>query len=235
MLQKVSVGIGLGMLAGLPGMTAGAQVPTTGAKTSVRTYQDLHIPELLTGKTFDLSLHKARRSFWKGATTATYAYNNENFWGPTLVFNRGDQVQIHVKNELEEETTAHWHGLHIPAAMDGGPHQLIAPGKTWSPAFKVQNNAGTYWYHPHPHGATQKQLTYGAGGFIIIKDPAEAALALPRTYGVDDIPLALTSRRFYTNDQLSFEGDNDKYGDYPIANGVMDAQVRPRQIFRGAR
>ena len=117
--------------------------------------------------------------------------------------------------------------------MDGGPHQLIGAGKTWSPSFKVKNNAGLYWYHPHAHETTQKQITYGAGGLIIIRDPAEAKLNLPRTYGVDDIPLVFTSRRFYQNNEFSFEGDNDKYGDYPLANGVMDAETTlPAQVVR---
>lgn len=198
-----------------------------------RPYQDLIIPEALTGTNFDLDLHKSSRSFWKGAITATYAYNKQQFWGPTLILNQGDNVKINVHNRLDEETTAHWHGLHIPAKADGGPHQIIPAGSSWSAEFTVKNRASTYWYHPHVHEKTQKQLTYGAGGFIIIRDPQEAALPLPRSYGVDDIPLVFTSRRFYKNDQFSFEADNDKYGDFLLANGVLDAQVKlPAQFVR---
>lgn len=203
------------------------------ARTSARPFQKLHIPEAISGQNFHLNLHKTKASFWKGATTDTYAYNNESFWGPTLIFNQGDNVQLHVTNDLGEPTTTHWHGLHIPAMMDGGPHQLIPAGKTWSPAFVVKNHAGTYWYHPHAHETTQKQLTMGAGGMIIIKDPVEAALKLPRTYGVDDIPLALTSRRFYPTQQFSQEGDNDKYGDFELVNGTLDPEVGlPSQFVR---
>ena len=202
-------------------------------QTTKRPYQNLHIPELLEGTTFNLDLHRSSKSFWPGAKTQTYAYNKESFWGPTLVFNQGETVHLNVKNDLTEPTTAHWHGMHIPAKMDGGPHELIAPGSTWSPSFKVMNHAATYWYHPHVHEATQKQLTYGAGGLIIVRDPQEAALALPRTYGVDDIPLALSSRRFYTNQEFSFEGDNDKYGDFMLVNGTLDAQVSlPAEFVR---
>lgn len=203
------------------------------AQTRTRPFQKLHIPEAIGGKTFTLNLHKSRKSFWQGATTDTYAYNGESFWGPTLIFQQGDTVTLHVKNELDEPTTTHWHGFHIPAIMDGGPHQLVAAGKTWSPTFTVKNSAGTYWYHPHAHETTQKQLTMGAGGLIIIKDPVEAALKLPRTYGVDDIPLVLTSRRFYKNDQFSQEGDNDKYGDFEFVNGTLDPEVGlPAQFVR---
>ena len=202
-------------------------------KTQTRRYQPLHIPELVSGTTFNLNLHQSSKSFWKDASTTTYAYNNENFWGPTLVFNQGETVRINVRNSLSEPTTTHWHGMHIPANVDGGPHEIIESGKSWSPSFKVLNHAGTYWYHPHAHQLTQKQLTYGAGGLIIVRDPIESKLHLPRTYGVDDIPLALTSRRFYKNQQFSFEGDNDKYGDYLLANGTLDPEVTlPSQFVR---
>lgn len=198
-----------------------------------RPFQDLWIPPLLTGTSFDLTLSASTKSFWAGATTKTLGYNGAPFWGPTLVFNAGDTVKLKVTNATAEATTVHWHGLHLPAVMDGGPHALIEPGATWTPSFTVMNRAATYWYHPHPHEATQKQLTYGAGGLILVKDPIEAALKLPRTYGVDDIPLVFTSRRFYADDQFSFEGDNDKYGDYLLANGTLDPQVSlPAQVVR---
>lgn len=200
---------------------------------NARPYQDLWIPPAITGNSFDLKLGQSSKSFWAGAVTKTYAFNDLKFWGPTLIMTQGQTVQLHVKNALDEPTTVHWHGLHLPAAMDGGPHQLIVPGGTWSPSFVVKNNAATYWYHPHPHGATQKQLTMGAGGLIIIRDPIESALKLPRTYGVDDIPLVLTSRRFLQDDQFSQEGDNDKYGDYPLTNGTLDPQTNlPAQLVR---
>lgn len=156
-------------------------------------YQTLRIPEVLTGTEFALTLAASTMAYREGAPTTTYGYNGAAFWGPTLIMNRGDMVQMHVNNRLAQSTTTHWHGFHIPAAMDGGPHQPIPAGTTWSPRFEIKNNAGTYWYHPHLHHTTQAQLTYGAGGLIIVRDAQEAALALPRTYGVDDIPLVLMS------------------------------------------
>ncbi len=198
-----------------------------------RPYQDLHIPEALSGTQFQLHLHPGRHSFWPGATTATYSYNKEPFWGPTLILNKGDQVIIQVTNDLSEPTTVHWHGLHIPAKEDGGPHQLVPPGGVWTSHFRVANNASTYWYHPHPHESTQKQLTMGAGGLIIVHDPEEAKLNLPRTYGVDDIPLVFSSRRFTKANEFSSRGDSDKYGDFLFCNGTLDAQVSlPQQWVR---
>ena len=203
------------------------------AQAEKRPFQKLHIPELMAGTSFNLNVHKSSRSFWSGATTQTFAFHNETFWGPTLVLKQGDTVTLHVKNDLDEPTTTHWHGMHLPAAADGGPLQVIAAGGTWSPSFKVTNGAGTYWYHPHAHETTQKHLTMGAGGLIIIKDPVESALPLPRDYGVDDIPLVLTSRRFDLKDQFSSNGDSDKYGDFAFANGTLDAEIGlPAQIVR---
>jgi bilirubin oxidase len=198
-----------------------------------RPFQNLWIPPLLEGKNINLTLSQTSKSFWPGATTQTYGFNQAEFWGPTLVLNRDETVNIHVKNALNEPTTVHWHGLHLPATMDGGPHQEIPAGGTWDPSFQVKNNAATYWYHPHAHGTTQKQITMGAGGLIIVKDPQEAKLPLPRTYGVDDLPVVLTSRRFYANQEFSQEGDDDKYGDFLLTNGTLDAQVSlPAQFVR---
>jgi bilirubin oxidase len=210
----------------------GGKGRTGGVVVSNRPLQDLWIPPLVEGKTFNLELTQSTRKFLAGTTT-TMGFNGASFWGPTLVFNQGETVQVNFKNNLEEVTTVHWHGFHLPATMDGGPHQTIAAGGTWSPSWKVANNAGTYWYHPHPHELTQKQIAMGAGGLIIVRDPEEAKLGLPRTYGVDDLPVVLTSRRFTSSNQFSYDGDNDKYGDYLLTNGVMDAQTKlPAQWVR---
>lgn len=203
--------------------------PTTTPTTT--TYNDLWIPPTLTGTTFDLTLSKSTKQIKTGNATKTYGYNGNSFWGPTLIMNKGDFVKLNVKNNLTETTTTHWHGFHIPPVMDGGPHQMIEAGATWSPSFEVKNNAGTYWYHPHLHEKTYEQLTYGAGGLIIIKDPTESALALPRTYGTDDIPLVLTSRRY--NSDNSFDITDHAYGDYMLVNGTADPQISlPKQFVR---
>ena len=211
-----------------PTGTTDTTTTTTGA-----TYNALFIPPTITGTTFNLTLAKSTKQFRSGAATNTYGYNGNNFWGPTLILNQGDSVQMNVTNNLTDTTTTHWHGFHIAPQMDGGPHQTIAPGQTWSPSFVVRNSAATYWYHPHLHEKTFDQLTMGAGGLIIIKDPVEAALALPRTYGVDDIPVVLTSRRFLTGNQFSKNIAIDIYGDYMLTNGTLNAQVTlPKQYVR---
>lgn len=188
----------------------------------------LWIPPLLegtatpTGTEFNLSVPATSKSFLSGKETATYSYNGAGFWGPTLVFNKGDKVTIHVNNNLSEQSTTHWHGLHVPAAMDGGPMQVVEPGALWSPTFTVMNQAATFWYHPHLHTTTAKQLALGAGGFLLVRDADEAKLALPRTYGVDDLPVVLTSRTFDASNQIQTD---TIYGDRLLANGTLNAEA----------
>ena len=205
---------------------------TSSTSSTDTSYNALFIPPTLSGTTFNLTLSQSSKQFFKtGAATTTYAYNGQSIWGPTLIMNKGDNVIMNVTNGLTDTTTVHWHGFHVPAKMDGGPHQKIAPNATWSPYFTVMNNAATYWYHPHLHQKTYEQLTMGAGGLIIVKDPIEAALNLPRTYGTDDIPLVLTSRRF--NSDKSFDVTTHAYGDYELVNGTINPQVSlPKQYVR---
>ena len=195
-------------------------------------YNNLWIPDTLTGTTFNLSLHTATKQIMaSGPATNTYAYNTANFWGPTLIMNQGECVQINLTNNLPDMTTTHWHGFHIPAITDGGPHQPIEPGAVWSPFFKIRNNAATYWYHPHLHEKTLEQVVMGAGGLIIVRDSLEATLPLPRKYGIDDIPVVLTSRRYTPTNQ--FITNNTVYGDYMLTNGTLNAQVSlPKQYVR---
>jgi blue copper oxidase len=207
--------------------TAAADTTTT---TSSEGFNALWIPPLLEGTTFDLTLAASSATLLDGKGAATIAYNNAPMWGPTLLMKKGATVTVNVTNDLDEETTAHWHGVHLPADMDGGPHQVVQPGDTWSPSWTVKNNAATYWYHPHAHELTWPQLNRGAGGFIIVQDDDESALALPRTYGVDDIPLVLTSRKFTSDGEIDTAAI---YGDHLLANATLNAEVQlPAQMVR---
>ena len=198
------------------------------ATAQAQTYNTLWIPDTLSGTNFTLTARDTFKQMVSGNQTITAAYNG-NFWGPTMIWNKGDVVHLTVNNQLQDTTTVHWHGMHLPAIMDGGPHQTIPPYTTWSPYWKVDNNAATYWYHPHLHMDAEKQLTQGLGGLIIVRDSIESALALPRTYGVDDIPVILTDRSFDASKQFTVV----PYGDSMVTNGVLRAQYTvPAQIVR---
>jgi bilirubin oxidase len=198
---------------------------------TAQSYNALWIPDTLSGTNFNLTIKDTfTQLISPGNQTLTGGINNK-FWGPTLFINQGQTVHMNVTNNLNDSTTIHWHGMHLPAVMDGGPHQVIPPGTLWQPYWNVTNKAGTYWYHPHLHEMTLEHLTKGIGGFIIVRDAEESALNLPRKYGVDDIPIVLTSRRYDANNQFVTQATS--YGDYMLTNGTPDAAVSlPKQWVR---
>lgn len=106
-----------------------------------------------------------------GRPVSAITFNGE-LPGPTLRFREGEDVTIHVKNKLDEDTSVHWHGLLLPGMMDGVPglngYPGIKPGETFTYRFKVRQS-GTYWYHSHS-GAQEQAGLYGA----LILEPREA-------------------------------------------------------------
>jgi bilirubin oxidase len=174
---------------------------------------------------FELSIGSSSHDFGSGVATETVSYNGQSILGPTLRWQSGANVQLAVTNELDEGTTAHWHGADVPAEDDGGPHSMIEPGQTWLADFEVIQPAATLWYHPHMMGTSAEQVFHGAAGMIIVDDDNPAAAALPNSYGVDDIPVILQDREFDAAGQLSFEIDNDDDGDWNpdlTVNGTAD-------------
>ena len=169
----------------------------------------LPIPDTLTGPNLVLNMHKDSVQFFPGTISRTYAFNQYKYLGPTLIFNKGSNVNITVNNQLGDTTTVHWHGIHLPSKWDGGPHTPILPNASWNPQFTVMDHAATYWYHPHLHMKTAEQAIKGAAGLIIVRDPAEAALVLPRKYSVDDIPLVIQSQQYDNLNQAMPKGMQD--------------------------
>ena len=194
-----------------------------------QSYNNMWIPDTLSGATFNLNIKDTFAQIVNTGNQTITGGINGKFWGPTLFFNKGDVVHMNVKNGLNDSTTLHWHGMHLPAVMDGGPHQIIPPGTTWQPYWEVKNEASTYWYHPHLHEMTEEQITKGIGGLIIVRDEVESKLALPRTYGVDDIPLVLSDRDISTSNQFTVV----PYGDSMMTNMTLRAQYTvPAQVVR---
>ena len=91
-------------------------------------------------RVFELSAQPGSTELRPGVASDTWGFNGP-YLGPTLRAARGEDVLVHVHNDLAEATTVHWHGMHLPAAMDGGPHQLIDPGKSWSPNCPVKTSS----------------------------------------------------------------------------------------------
>ena len=83
---------------------------------------------------------------------------------------QGQTLPFDVSNSIDEVSTLHWHGLHIPGDVDGGPHQQIDPGATWSPNVPIIQRASMNWFHSHAHGKTAKQVYRGLAGVMLIED-----------------------------------------------------------------
>jgi suppressor of ftsI len=173
-------------------------------------------------RSFQLVAQEGSRTFRPGEPTATWGFNQDHL-GPTIVAERTEHVRIAVTNALPETTTVHWHGMHLPARMDGGPHQTIAPGETWTPHWQIDQPAATLWYHPHLHGTTEEQVGRGLAGMVILRDTSERALALPRTYGLDDIPVIVQDANFTDSGQFiaGERGFAGQMGTTLLVNGAV--------------
>ena len=167
---------------------------------------------------FSLGVQAGDTQLKDGAPTRTWGVNG-TYLAPTIRARRGESVELAVHNGLDQETSLHWHGMHLPAAMDGGPHQPVAAGETWTPRWTVDQRAATLWYHPHVHGATADHTYRGLTGLFIVDDDETDALGLPSTYGVDDVPMIVQDR--------AFDGDNQFVERVPLAGslGVIGDEI----------
>jgi blue copper oxidase len=184
--------------------------------------QELAIPPIAHSRiedgarVFDLTAAAGTHEIAPGERMAGWGFNGP-YLGPTIRANIGERVRIDVHNELDDPTTVHWHGAHLPAEMDGGPHQMVAPGDTWSPSWRIDQNAATLWYHPHPHGETEEHVQHGLAGMLIVDDPSDPVQrALPHEYGVDDIPVIVQDKSI-DNGQIDVR---DERGDTILVNGT---------------
>jgi FtsP/CotA-like multicopper oxidase with cupredoxin domain len=174
------------------------------------------------GNAVNLKVMSGRHAFIEGKPTRTYGYSAPVL-GPVVRVRRGDEVQVTVDNALDTVTTVHWHGLLAPGYNDGGPQQLIQPSKNWRPVLKINQPAATLWFHPHPHHDTARQIYMGLTGMIIVDDGSDARLNLPRTYGVDDLPIILQDRWFDSDGSIGY--DNNDLNALDIAYGARGETI----------
>ena len=151
-----------------------------------------------------------------------------SYLGPILRFRKGQKIRIRLRNELPEPTITHWHGLHVPALMDGHPMYAIDPGEVFVYEFEMLNRAGMYIYHPHPHEATATQVYHGLAGAILVNDEEEQALGLPS--GEYEIPVVIQDRTFDDQNQLVYgRGMHFArfgfYGERILVNGRPDFRI----------
>ncbi|MEX8501819.1 MAG: multicopper oxidase family protein [Leptothrix ochracea] len=213
---------------GMGGM--GTMNPTPLINPNLASARPLPIVPLATGtvdgtgtRRHSLSAQAGTSQLVSGVNTSTWGYNGA-LLGPALLLRQGEATALTVQNTLAETTTAHWHGLLVPADMDGGPHQEILAGSSWTAAFTVSNAPSTCWYHPHTHGATGRQVIQGLGGLLIIEDSASAQALLPHVWGVDDVALVFQDRRFNADGSIDYaltpaDKGRGYQGDHLLVNG----------------
>lgn len=173
----------------------------------------------------DLTAAPLRTELVAGRTCTTWAYNGR-LPGPTIDVREGDDVVVHFRNLLDEESTIHWHGLHLPFESDGSPFHPVPPGGEFRYAFTVPHGtAGTYWYHPHPHHRTGFQVAHGLHGAFIVRAADDPLAHLPEQVLVlwDNRFSAEGSPEFHHPESLDGRRDfeNGREGDHHFVNGVL--------------
>src|SRR5690625_3704157 len=172
---------------------------------------------------YTIEAKKGQTEIFEGIQTETLGYNSP-FLGPVVRLKKGQTAHVKLKNSLDKATTFHWHGLVIGGKADGGPHDVIQPGEEKEITFKVQQDAATLWFHPHPLGDTARQVYEGLAGLLYIEDDGNN----PYVYGENDFPLIIQDRTFNNQKQLDY-----RFAQFP--DGTMGERSEERRVGREQR
>jgi FtsP/CotA-like multicopper oxidase with cupredoxin domain len=159
----------------------------------------------------------ARETAWEiapGVTVSAWGYQGL-VPGPTIVAHVGDTIVAHLVNNLPEATVIHWHGLRLPAAMDGTAcvQGLVQPGERFEYRFEVPD-AGTFWYHSHANETVQ--IERGLYGAIVVLGPHEPTFDAERLLVFDDLKL---DRRGHIAKTALFDRHSGREGRMLLING----------------
>ena len=150
--------------------------------------------------------------------------------GPTLYWREGDVAVIKVTNRLREPTSIHWHGVRVPADMDGVPglsFRGIMPGESFTYRIPVKQS-GTYWYHSH--SGMQEQL--GLHGALVVQPkgqephPADREHVVVLSDWTDEDPMAVMAN-------LKEQGDYYNYGQRTV--GSLTRELKRDGLARTLR
>jgi FtsP/CotA-like multicopper oxidase with cupredoxin domain len=167
---------------------------------------------------------EAREMDWQfkpGRSTRAWGFAGQ-IPGPTIEAHVGDVVEVRLTNALPEPTAIHWHGLRIPAAMDGTEmvQRPVEPGQTFTYRFKVPD-AGTFWYHPHVNETVQ--LERGLYGPFIVRGEVEPELDAERVLVFDDVQLDRKGQIKPPGWWL--ESHNGREGSTRLVNGKQEPEL----------
>jgi FtsP/CotA-like multicopper oxidase with cupredoxin domain len=212
-----------------------ASQPLTGAAQSADAFTPTYLKnQSKTPHTVEVTITAApaRLEIKPGVVSDVYAYDGR-IPGPTLELREGDRVIVHFVNRLPEVSTIHWHGLALPAAMDGSPLHPVEPGTTFDYVFTVKpGTAGTYWYHPHPHHTTGHQVAKGLYGSIVVRAEDDPIASLPEKL------IVLSDNRVLPDGTIDLPELNTPAGRIDFENGregdvlMVNGRVKPTLSIR---
>src|SRR5205823_2164603 len=150
-----------------------------------------------------------------------FAYNGQ-VPGPLIEAEVGDSVQVRLTNNLPQSTTIHWHGLRVPADMDGteAVQPPVEPSGTFEYRFVVPD-AGTFWYHSHVNET--EQLERGLYGALIVRGPDEPQLDGERILLLDDLKLDETGALAPFGDEHEHHAGRE--GDVRLVNSEQEPEL----------
>jgi FtsP/CotA-like multicopper oxidase with cupredoxin domain len=160
-----------------------------------------------------------------GKSVAAWGFNGQ-VPGPIIKAKKGDTLVLKLRNNLCEPTIIHWHGIRLPAAMDGTAEvqKPIQPGEEFEYRFELPD-AGTFWYHSH-HNETV-QMERGMYGAIIVDDEADPVVDAEKVFMIDD--MKLTANFEFTKPSWALprliEKHDGRQGDTLLINGKVDSVV----------
>jgi FtsP/CotA-like multicopper oxidase with cupredoxin domain len=142
--------------------------------------------------------------------------------GPIIEARQGETLVVRLTNRLDEPTTIHWHGLRLPAPMDGtqSVQPTIAPGEMFEYRFALPD-AGTFWYHPHTNETVQ--LERGLYGVLVVRGADEPVVDRDRVLVFDDV--RLNSRGEIAKPGGLIERHNGRRGKVRLLNGRVNPML----------
>jgi bilirubin oxidase len=181
-----------------------------------------------------------REPIFPGRSTDLWAYRGGHggvaIVNPTLRIRRGEQFDVTLANRLGEDTTIHWHGLHVDENNDGSGLHPVPTGNTNRYRFKEANRAGLYWYHAHPHFRTGAQIHQGLAGLLLVEDDEDDDLRAKLRLQLADNELTLMIQDKLVDQRNNFKysmGEEDFLGNLTLVNyalkPVLDAR---RTLYR---
>jgi FtsP/CotA-like multicopper oxidase with cupredoxin domain len=167
---------------------------------------------------------EAREEEWAiapGATIQAWTFNGQ-VPGPMIEGRVGDVLEVRLTNRLPEPTAIHWHGLRLPASMDGTEmvQRLVQPGESFTYRFKLLD-AGTFWYHPHANETVQ--LERGLYGALIVRGEGEPVLDREQVLVLDDVKLDRKGRIAKFGGFVQWHDGRE--GDARLVNGKVEPTI----------